>query len=181
MVAPGKYKIYLSNRLYAIFSRLKSFLVSVICHNDLRFKFIVQISLGFCMKYFKWNLTSTTPLRPYGFFLSVESIDIASDWTSLKCTRQIRLEVLHTKSQWIWAVNMDLHWFILNPTIDLNRYLFYSPSESPTMRGGHTQKLFDYSDTHVLDFEPNLKTLCLMAVIENNLDQTYLPQDIRWA
>lgn len=48
------------------------------------------------------------------------------------------------------------------------------------LRGGHGQKLFDYSDTHVLDFEPNLKTLSLMAVIENNLDQTYLPQNIRY-
>lgn len=56
-----------------------------------------------------------------------------------------------------------------------------SPSENSTlMRGGHGQKLTDYSDTHVLDFEPNLKTLCLMAVIENNLDQTtYLPKEIR--
>lgn len=52
---------------------------------------------------------------------------------------------------------------------------FCSPSESTS----HGPKLFDYSDTHVLDFEPNLKTLCLMAVIENNLDQTFLPQDIR--
>lgn len=54
--------------------------------------------------------------------------------------------------------------------------------ESHTIRHvPYIQKLFDYSDTHVLDFEPNLKTLCLMSVIENNLDQTYLPQDIRYA
>lgn len=38
----------------------------------------------------------------------------------------------------------------------------------------------DYDDTHVLDFEPNLKTLCIMSVIENNLDQTWLPQEIRY-
>lgn len=57
--------------------------------------------------------------------------------------------------------------------------VFYSPSETSSLRGNHGPKLFDYSDTHVLDFEPNLKTLCLMSVIENGLDQTFLPQDIR--
>lgn len=42
------------------------------------------------------------------------------------------------------------------------------------------QPLMDYDDTHVLDFEPNLKTLCIMSVIEKNLDQTWLPQEIRY-
>lgn len=40
--------------------------------------------------------------------------------------------------------------------------------------------LVDYNDTHVLDFFPTLKTLAIMTVIENNLDQTWLPQGIRW-
>lgn len=56
---------------------------------------------------------------------------------------------------------------------------FLSPSESTAAHSGNGPKLFDYSDTHVLDFEPNLKTLCLMAVIENKLDQSYLPQNIK--
>lgn len=55
----------------------------------------------------------------------------------------------------------------------------YSPLETESAVG-QSQKLFDYSDTHVFDFEPNLKTLCLMSVIENNLDQTYLPPGIRY-
>jgi len=39
--------------------------------------------------------------------------------------------------------------------------------------------LMDYNDTHVLDFEPTLKTLAIMTVLENNIDQTWLPQEIR--
>lgn len=53
---------------------------------------------------------------------------------------------------------------------------FYSPLETESTNG---QRLFDYSDTHVFDFDPNLKTLCLMSVIENNLDQSCLPPGIR--
>lgn len=59
------------------------------------------------------------------------------------------------------------------------RIEWFSPPESSVVQSGNGPKLFDYSDTHVLDFEPNLKTLCLMAVIENKLDQTYLPQNIK--
>lgn len=44
---------------------------------------------------------------------------------------------------------------------------------------GQPQKLIDYSDTHVFDFDPTLKTLCLMSVLENNLDQSYLPPGVR--
>lgn len=55
--------------------------------------------------------------------------------------------------------------------------IFFSPYETDTR--GPNQVLMDYNDTHVLDFEPNLKTICIMSVIENNLDQTWLPQEIR--
>ena len=54
----------------------------------------------------------------------------------------------------------------------------FSPYDFPTT-GSNPPKLMDYDDTHVLDFNPNLKTLCVMAVIENNLDMYGLPQAIR--
>lgn len=40
--------------------------------------------------------------------------------------------------------------------------------------------LVDYNDTHVLDFEPSLKTLAILAVIRLGLDQTDLPRELRW-
>lgn len=41
-------------------------------------------------------------------------------------------------------------------------------------------QLVDYNDTHVLDFEPSLKTLCILAVIRYNLNQTDLPRELRF-
>lgn len=53
-----------------------------------------------------------------------------------------------------------------------------SPLDNDTTSGPN-QKLIDYNDTHVLDFNPSLKTLCIGSVIKNNLDQTWLSQGIR--
>lgn len=39
--------------------------------------------------------------------------------------------------------------------------------------------LIDYNDTHVLDFEPTLKTLAIMKVLENDIEQLWLPHQIR--
>lgn len=39
--------------------------------------------------------------------------------------------------------------------------------------------LWDYNDLHVLDFEPNLKTLAIMTVLENNIDSSWLPQNVK--
>ncbi|XP_050077949.1 kelch domain-containing protein 3 [Anopheles maculipalpis] len=47
----------------------------------------------------------------------------------------------------------------------------------PTNNGDPSS--FDYSDTHVLDFEPSLCTLAIIKVLEYRLDITGLPQDIR--
>lgn len=55
---------------------------------------------------------------------------------------------------------------------------FSSPSETDT-QATQEQKLIDYSDTHVLDFEPNLKRLSTLAVIENNIDPSMLPYAIQ--
>lgn len=41
-----------------------------------------------------------------------------------------------------------------------------------------SQQLIDYNDTHVLDFQPSLKTLCIFTVVQNSLNLTELPQDI---
>ncbi|XP_040190829.1 kelch domain-containing protein 3, partial [Rana temporaria] len=40
--------------------------------------------------------------------------------------------------------------------------------------------LTDHSDLYILDFNPSLKTLCKLAVLHHNLDQSCLPHDIRW-
>ncbi|RXG59121.1 Kelch domain-containing protein 3 [Armadillidium vulgare] len=40
-------------------------------------------------------------------------------------------------------------------------------------------RLVDHSDLYVLDFEPSLKTLTIMAVLKNNLDTSILPWDLR--
>jgi hypothetical protein len=47
------------------------------------------------------------------------------------------------------------------------------------INSGSTQ-LVDYNDTHVLDFDPSLKTLCILTVIRYNLSQTELPRELRW-
>jgi hypothetical protein len=40
--------------------------------------------------------------------------------------------------------------------------------------------LVDYNDTHVLDFEPSLRTLCILATIRYNLSQVDLPRELRF-
>lgn len=40
--------------------------------------------------------------------------------------------------------------------------------------------LLDYSDIHVFDFEPTLKTLAIRAVLDYDIDQSLLPQCIRY-
>lgn len=42
------------------------------------------------------------------------------------------------------------------------------------------QELMDHDDLYVLDFFPSLKTLCMFLVIEYELDQSYLPKDIKY-
>ncbi|XP_060781038.1 kelch domain-containing protein 3 isoform X2 [Neoarius graeffei] len=45
---------------------------------------------------------------------------------------------------------------------------------------GDEFNLMDHSDLYILDFCPNLKTLCKLAVIQYSLEQSGLPHDIRW-
>jgi len=60
-------------------------------------------------------------------------------------------------------------------------HLFFDPySPSPEEGLGDEFDLIDHSDLHILDFSPSLKTLCKLAVIQYNLDQSCLPHDIRW-
>ncbi|KAG5196922.1 hypothetical protein MJG53_017294 [Ovis ammon polii x Ovis aries] len=58
--------------------------------------------------------------------------------------------------------------------------LFGGTSPSPEEGLGDEFDLIDHSDLHILDFSPSLKTLCKLAVIQYNLDQSCLPHDIRW-
>ncbi|XP_055709629.1 kelch domain-containing protein 3 [Phlebotomus papatasi] len=57
-------------------------------------------------------------------------------------------------------------------------YLFggTSPSKHSDQSGTN---LCDFNDTHVLDFEPTLKTLALMTVLEHRIDQSWLPREIK--
>uniref|UniRef100_A0A8P0N4W7 rRNA biogenesis protein RRP36 n=2 Tax=Canis lupus familiaris TaxID=9615 RepID=A0A8P0N4W7_CANLF len=57
--------------------------------------------------------------------------------------------------------------------------LFGGTSPSPEEGLGDDFDLIDHSDLHILDFSPSLKTLCKLAVIQYNLDQSCLPHDIR--
>ncbi|XP_055836798.1 kelch domain-containing protein 3 [Episyrphus balteatus] len=40
--------------------------------------------------------------------------------------------------------------------------------------------LIDNNDTHVLDFDPSLKTLALLKVVEHRIDTSWLPKEVRW-
>ncbi|KAG7306015.1 hypothetical protein JYU34_008586 [Plutella xylostella] len=59
-------------------------------------------------------------------------------------------------------------------------YLFggTSPGGRQVVSDENQERLIDNSDLHVLDYSPSLKTLCILSVLENNLDQTCLPRDI---
>ncbi|XP_042161651.1 kelch domain-containing protein 3 isoform X1 [Oncorhynchus tshawytscha] len=58
--------------------------------------------------------------------------------------------------------------------------LFGGTSPCPEQGMGDEFNLMDHSDIYILDFSPNLKTLCKLAVINYSLDQQGLPHDIRW-
>ncbi|KAG1963080.1 kelch domain-containing protein [Pimephales promelas] len=58
--------------------------------------------------------------------------------------------------------------------------LFGGTSPCPEQGMGDEFNLMDHSDLYILDFSPNLKTLCKLAVIQYSLDQSGLPHDIRW-
>lgn len=57
--------------------------------------------------------------------------------------------------------------------IFLKIFFIHSPSDTDS------ERLIDYSDTHVLDFEPNLKRMSTLAVLQNNIDQSVLPRAIQ--
>lgn len=40
--------------------------------------------------------------------------------------------------------------------------------------------LMDHSDMYVLDFQPSLKTLCIIAVRKYKLDESVLPNNVKW-
>jgi N-acetylneuraminic acid mutarotase len=67
--------------------------------------------------------------------------------------------------------------------IDTKMYLFGGTcpisNNSTNMNAAMgSQQLIDYNDTHVLDFQPSLKTLCIFTVVQNSLNLSELPQDI---
>ncbi|KAG5855561.1 hypothetical protein ANANG_G00050350 [Anguilla anguilla] len=58
--------------------------------------------------------------------------------------------------------------------------LFGGTSPCPEQGMGDEFNLMDHSDLYILDFCPDLKTLCKLAVIQYRLEQSGLPHDIRW-
>uniref|UniRef100_A0A0B7A1U0 Kelch domain-containing protein 3 n=1 Tax=Arion vulgaris TaxID=1028688 RepID=A0A0B7A1U0_9EUPU len=52
-------------------------------------------------------------------------------------------------------------------------------SDRPASPQHSDSNLIDRSDLYVLDFEPSLKTLAFMVIIEHRLDRTCLPHDLR--
>ncbi|GAA6077168.1 kelch domain-containing protein 3, partial [Tachysurus ichikawai] len=80
---------------------------------------------------------------------------------------------------------------LLNPDVSLQCFSTLLVSElkqtvtellSPCAEQGMGDEfnLMDHSDLYILDFCPNLKTLCKLAVIHYSLEQSGLPHDIRW-
>ncbi|KAF3842309.1 hypothetical protein F7725_024260 [Dissostichus mawsoni] len=59
--------------------------------------------------------------------------------------------------------------------------LFGGTSPCPEQGMGDEFNLMDHSDLYILDFKPNLKTLCKIAVIQYSLEHSGLPHDIRSA
>ncbi|GBP31645.1 Kelch domain-containing protein 3 [Eumeta japonica] len=51
-------------------------------------------------------------------------------------------------------------------------------SKHVTQSDDNPERLVDNSDLHILDFSPTLETLAIVAVLNNNLDQSCLPQTI---
>jgi hypothetical protein len=60
----------------------------------------------------------------------------------------------------------------------LSFLIIRSPIMNASTNIGSPPQLIDYNDTHVLDFQPSLKTLCIFTVVQNNLNQSELPHDI---
>lgn len=74
--------------------------------------------------------------------------------------------------------------FRLSPmNFNKNLSVYCSPSNNNSLATLHNPvptALVDYNDTHVLDFEPSLRTLCILAVIRFNLSQAEIPQQLRF-
>jgi N-acetylneuraminic acid mutarotase len=59
--------------------------------------------------------------------------------------------------------------------------LYFTPEQLallPQQEEDSTTKLMDHNDLYVLDLNPSLKTLCLLAVIQNRLNTTGLPKTL---
>ncbi|XP_071439603.1 kelch domain-containing protein 3 isoform X1 [Hetaerina americana] len=56
----------------------------------------------------------------------------------------------------------------------------FTPDNEEMLMDGLDSKLMDHNDLHVLDLVPTLRTLCLQVVLDENLDDNWLPEDIRW-
>ncbi|XP_071480445.1 kelch domain-containing protein 3-like [Diadema antillarum] len=55
-----------------------------------------------------------------------------------------------------------------------------SPREKYIPGGSPGENLIDLADLHILDFEPSLKTMCQMTIINEKIDPSCLPKTLRW-
>ncbi|XP_063958403.1 kelch domain-containing protein 3-like [Lytechinus pictus] len=55
-----------------------------------------------------------------------------------------------------------------------------SPREKANPGGSIGENLIDLADLHILDFDPSLKTMCQMSIIDERIDTTCLPKTLRW-
>lgn len=60
--------------------------------------------------------------------------------------------------------------FVFSPCPFINRI--------PETVDNNPERLVDNSDLHLLDYQPSLKTLSILVVLENNIDTSILPRDI---
>ena len=87
----------------------------------------------------------------------------------------------------VWKLNPQSHsWTKLQPRGKGPSFGWYRPScfmlgDRMFFFGGHGHFSTTYNDElFVLDLSPSLKTLCKLAVIQFNMEQSALPHNIRW-
>lgn len=92
--------------------------------------------------------------------------------TKIRGSRLIR--ILIESAFWQVRIKFDTILFFFSLCSPSNNDSL-SPLNSPV-----STQLVDYNDTHVLDFEPSLRTLCILAVIRYSLNQAEIPQQLRF-
>lgn len=100
---------------------------------------------------------------------------------SITHARQSAVKIFEMSRKQTWKLlSRELQNYLLRMVFEMIffSHFLHSPIMSNTTNTGSPPQLIDYNDTHVLDFQPSLKTLCIFTVVQNNLNQSELPHDI---